>query len=92
MKASKAKEQRGGNTIKAEVDGIEMFIPVDHGNRHYQELLDANITIEAAEHELVVEAPLSAEELFAELKAQGVIKGSVDLASLKQRVRPERKQ
>jgi uncharacterized protein (DUF342 family) len=87
MKISKAKAQRDGNTIKAEVDGVEMIVPVDPGNRHYRALLDAAITIEEADPEPVVEAPLSAEELFDALKAQGVISGTVDLQVVKKNLR-----
>lgn len=32
-------------TIKATIDGIEMFVPTSAGNRHYQEIIKQKIEI-----------------------------------------------
>jgi len=41
------------NLIKATIDGVEMFVPLDTGNRHYAEILkqvaDGDITIAEAD-------------------------------------------
>lgn len=34
-----------GAAIKAEVNGIVMFIPVDEQNRHYKHILDNQINV-----------------------------------------------
>ena len=40
-------------TIKAIIDGVEMFVPTEKGNRHYdaimKEVEEGNLTIEAAD-------------------------------------------
>lgn len=38
--------------IKATIDGVEMFVPLDGGNRHYRAIMEA---VEAGE--LVIEDP-----------------------------------
>lgn len=40
------------SSIKATIDGVEMFVPIDGGNRHYQAIMEA---VEAGE--LVIEEP-----------------------------------
>ena len=41
------------STVKATIDGAEMFVPMDTGNRHYAEILkqvaDGDITIAEAD-------------------------------------------
>ena len=41
------------NTVKATIDGVEMFAPMDTANRHYAEILkqvaDGDITIAEAD-------------------------------------------
>lgn len=40
-------------TIQAMVNGVKMWIPIDEGNRHYQEIIlqieEGTLTIEAAD-------------------------------------------
>lgn len=33
--------------IRADIDGIESYIPVTLNNRHYKEIIDNNITIDS---------------------------------------------
>ena len=43
---------KSNSTIKATIDGVEVFVPINENNRHYQEILkwvDAGNTIEAAD-------------------------------------------
>ena len=32
-------QYNGENSIKATIDGVEMFVPLDPANRHYAEIL-----------------------------------------------------
>ena len=43
---------KSSDTIKATINDIEVFVPINENNRHYQEILkwvDAGNTIEAAD-------------------------------------------
>jgi hypothetical protein len=51
-------------SITALIDGVEMGIPADAGNRHYAALLDQGIQIAA-----YVEPPITAEQIRAERDA-----------------------
>lgn len=92
MEIRSAKEQRDGS-IKAEVDGVELIIPADPANRHYQALLEAKITIQEADPEPVPEAaPLTTDALLQALIDEGVIKGgAAKLASIKATYAGEKK-
>lgn len=87
MKIAKAKVHRDG-VIKAEVDGVEVFIPQDTGNRHYRALLEANIKVEEADPDPTPSAPpLTVEDLLEELKARGVVGPEVTVETVRQRRR-----
>lgn len=94
MKITKAKAQRDG-VIKAEVDGVELFIPPDPGNRHYLALLEAKIAIEEADPEPAptpAPVPLTTDALLQALIDEGVIKGgAAKLASIKATYAGEKK-
>lgn len=51
-------------SITAFIDGVEMSIPADAGNRHYAEMLEQGITPTA-----YVEPPITAEQVRAERDA-----------------------
>ena len=36
------------STIKVDVDGVTMFVPVDSANRHYADMVDQSIVISPA--------------------------------------------
>ena len=57
------------SNLTAVVDGVEMNIPADAGNRHYRKLLDAGVTIaDYVEPEVV--PIVSQDELIATLLAR----------------------
>ena len=45
--------ENGNISVRATLDGVEMFVPMDTGNRHYAEILkqvaDGDITIAEAD-------------------------------------------
>lgn len=56
-------------SITAMVDGVQMTIPTDAGNRHYRELLDAGVAVaDYVEPEVV--PIVSQDELIATLLAR----------------------
>ena len=46
--------EQGSNTIRATIDGQELFVPLDPANRHYAEIMrqvsNGTLEILAAEH------------------------------------------
>lgn len=57
------------NSITALVDGVQVTIPTDAGNRHYRELLDAGVAIaDYVEPEVV--SVVSQDDLIATLLAR----------------------
>jgi len=40
MNITSAQYNKEKNTIKAMIDGTEMFVPLDPANRHYAEILE----------------------------------------------------
>ena len=53
MNITSAQYNKEKNTIKATIDGTEMFVPLDPANRHYAEILkqvkEGKLTIKDAD-------------------------------------------
>ena len=40
MTVTSAQYTENNESVKAVIDGVTLFVPIDNGNRHYQAILD----------------------------------------------------